>query len=146
MQHFTTGEFQGGTLECKCLCLRYLNLVNIIHSMINNGENVALSEMGHQYPEARCFDRTFAFDPERQAQALRFLISFYGIAKMVSGSDPVEGEKLIDSISTLTEYFIKRFPECMEEEVKVDSECGGGTYHREDRLAHYVMELLSKDK
>jgi len=112
--------------------------------MINNGENVAPPELGHQYPEARCFDRTFVFDPNTQASALRFLIGYYGIAKHVAGSDPEEGEKLIQSISNLTEYFVQRFPECMAEEVKVDSECGGGTYRREDRLAFFVMELMSK--
>ena len=112
--------------------------------MINNGENVAPPEMGHQFPEARCFDRTFCFDPSTQARALRFLIGYYGIAKRVSESDPAQGEKLVESISNLTEYFVNRFPECMEEEVEVDSECGGGTYHREERLAFFVMKLLSK--
>ncbi|MEI6850372.1 MAG: hypothetical protein WCK26_00210 [Candidatus Saccharibacteria bacterium] len=101
-------------------------------------------ELGSQFPEFRGFARTFFNDPEKQARAMRFIVGFYGLVNYESHSNPDEGKILKESLSNITDFFVKHYPEFMEEEVQIDSECGGGTYHREERLAHFVMKILSE--
>lgn len=101
-------------------------------------------EMGDQYPEFRCFERTFCRDPEKQARAMRFLIGFYGLALFHRDTDPDKWEETISAIATLERVFEERYPDFMQENVAIDHDCGGGTYNPEDRLIFYIKQIKSE--
>lgn len=99
--------------------------------------------MGHQYPEMRCFERTYDNDPENQARFVKSLIGFYALANHYYFGNPEEWGPVRDAITVLMNAFKDHHPEFLQDGIEIDSECGGGVYHLEMRLSELVDSIAN---
>jgi len=90
-----------------------------------------------QWPESRSFERVYGGDPERQA---RFVMALFGFRQ-----DLLEwkhDEATARAVEAVIRTFYNHHPEFMQDGYVAESDIGTGTYHLDERLQHYMAEIL----
>ncbi len=102
-------------------------------------ENAPVPNDPGQWPEARGFRRLYSHNPEYQARLAMALLGFRKDLR-----EWTEDTDTIAAIDVVLRTFHARHPEFLQDGYVMESDLGGGTYHLDNRLAHYMDEILAE--
>jgi hypothetical protein len=93
-----------------------------------------------QWPEARSSRRTYTGDPDRQARVAMFLIGFKHELQLYNRA----ATDVCEAIDVVLKGFYEEHPEFLVDgfERDTETEMGSGIYHPDERLVHYMGQIL----
>lgn len=96
-----------------------------------------------QWPEGRGFRRVYVGDPDRQSRIAMGLIGFKHELELYGKKD----SPAIEAIDIVLRAFYEQHPEFLIEGFERDpeTEMGRGLYYPDDRLIHYMGQVLEND-